>query len=238
MITRTMLPQDIRHVRPVRPIAYPASDPEWEMPESSRHMRLCEVVYQILKAAAGAGCTVGSDQFIYFDASNPRRKCAPDGFVKLGCPAHDITSFKAWKHGAPELCIEILSSDTEEKITLTEKLVRFHAMGVEEVVCFDVDAEVGKRLRAWDFVSGDLVERIVTGDRTPCLTLGKWWLIAPCDDEDLHAALRLAEDERGANLVLTPLENERLLRHEEKRQREEAEARIASLERELRRVRG
>jgi hypothetical protein len=40
------------------------------------------------------------------------------------------------------------------------------------VVRFDCDASEGARLRVWDRVEGDLVERVVEGDRTPCTVLG------------------------------------------------------------------
>ncbi len=87
-------------------------------------------------------------------------------------------------HQTGRTCVEILSpSDTEEKLTLPEKLRRFHTMGVSEVITFDVDADIGTRIRAWDLVQGDLVERVVAGERTPCLTLGLWFVVAPYEDE-------------------------------------------------------
>ncbi|MBK6465169.1 MAG: Uma2 family endonuclease [Myxococcales bacterium] len=116
------------------------------MGQSHRHLRLCEVLYQLLCGVLpGEHAAVGADQFVYFDPQDPRRKCAPDAFVKLGVPAQAITSWKTWERGAPDLCVEILSpSDTEEKQTLPEKLERFGAMGVLEVVVFDADAPVGR----------------------------------------------------------------------------------------------
>ena len=41
----------IRYVRPVRPIDFPSSDPEWDMGQSGPHERLCDVLYSILRAA-------------------------------------------------------------------------------------------------------------------------------------------------------------------------------------------
>ena len=64
------------------------------MSESHRHGRLCELLYQLLRAAAGDGASVGADQFVYFNAADPRRKCAPDAFVKLGVPAFSIDTWK------------------------------------------------------------------------------------------------------------------------------------------------
>ncbi len=202
------------------------------MSESLRHKRLCELLYQLLCAAVDGKTCVGSDQFVYYDASSPKKKCSPDGFVKLGVPAELFEVWKVWKKGAPELCVEILSpSDTEEKLTLPEKLRRFHTMGVSEVLTFNVDADIGTRIRAWDLVQGDLVERVVAGERTPCLTLGLWFVVAPYEDErhpvnSLPAALRLSRDPEGKELLLTADEQARLEAHREKARATRAEAEV------------
>ena len=199
------------------------------MSESTRHGRMCELLYQLLRAAVGPQHTVGKDNFVYFDASNARRKCAPDGFVKVDLPQAHFDSYKTWEHGAPELCVEILSpSDTEEKLTLEEKLERFHAIGVREVIAFDVDAPVGTRLRAWDLVDGDLVERVVENECTPCLVLGKWFVVSPFAIENLPATLRLADDPAGHPLILEP--GERVVELE--RERVEKERAVLALARE------
>jgi Uma2 family endonuclease len=225
------------YVRAIRPLHFPDSDPEWEMSESHRHKRLCELLYQVLAAVLpGEHASIGADQFVYFDPLDPRRKCAPDGFVKLGVPGESITSWKTWQKGAPELCVEILSpSDTEEKLTLPQKLERFAAMGVLEVVTFDVDAEVGERIRAWESVTGDLVERVVEHERTYSVVLGKWFVVAPYLAEGrpalqrLDAALRLAEDAEGRALVRTPGELERARADEERARADAAEAELVRL---------
>jgi hypothetical protein len=74
-------------------------------------------------------------------------------------------------------------------------------MGARELVRFDPDAPAGSRIRAWDLLQGDLVERIVEADRTPCSTLGLWWVVVP--GAGYPAALRLARDADGRDLVLT-----------------------------------
>jgi Uma2 family endonuclease len=195
----------LRYVRPVQPLKFPSSDPGWEMSESLRHGRLCELVYQILRLALGDACSVGKDNFVYFDASNPRRKCAPDAFVKLGVRQELFDSWKVWEKGAPELAVEILSpSDTEEKLTWEEKMKRYRAIGVNELVCFNVNARRGRRLRAWDRVENDLVERVVVGETTPCVTLGLHWVVAAGEvitGEKLPATLRLARDAKGKSLL-------------------------------------
>jgi hypothetical protein len=203
---------DLPHLRPVKPVHFPASDPEWEMGQSTRHLHLCDLVYKVLRAAVGDDNTVGADQFMYLDASDPRRKCAPDAFVKLGVPHADFDSWKMWEpgRGSPDLCVEILSpSDTPEKQTWEEKMERFLATAATEIVAFNVDAPVGARLRAWDRLADDLVERDVRAESTPCAPLGLHWVVVPSlspDDSHLPAALRLSRDPLGRDLVLTAAE--------------------------------
>jgi len=178
------------------------------MPEGTRHSRLCEIMYQLLRVVAGPASTVGADQFVYFSASDPKRKCAPDAFVKLHRPQTEFASWKTWEHGTPELCVEILSpSDTKERLTLKQKLTRFQAMGVSEVLVYDVDAPAGARLRAWDRIDAELRPRAIKGDLTRCNTLGLWFVVAPCVEEGQEAALRLAHDPEGHTLVRTASED-------------------------------
>jgi Uma2 family endonuclease len=217
----------IRYVRPLRPLAFEPSDPEWDMPEAYRHHLLCELIHRVLREAAGIGASIGCDQFVFFDASDPTRKCAPDAFVKRGVPQTLFDSWKTWECGVPELAVEILSGDAEEKLTLDEKLARFHVMGIDEVVSFNADAPLGRRVRAWDLVSGDLIERVVEADATPCRTLGGWFVTVPYEADGLPAALRLAADARGERLVLTPAERERAEKERALAQVEELRAALA-----------
>jgi Uma2 family endonuclease len=164
----------------------------------------------MLRAVSVPEHTVGADQFVYFDAANPKRCLAPDAFVKLGVRDHDFDSYLVWEEGTPELAFEVLSpSDTPERWTFDEKLRRYQALGVRELVTFHVDAEPGKRLRVWDRLEQDLVERVVTDDRTPCVTLGLTLLVGPVlvDPDDAYPiALRLSRDADGRDLVLTAQE--------------------------------
>jgi hypothetical protein len=82
---------------------------------------------------------------------------------------------------------------------MKEKLVRYRTLGTRELVLFDHEAEAGKRLRVFDRIEGDFVERIVENDATPCLTLGLHWVLAPAPDLDV--ALRLARHSDGDLLL-------------------------------------
>jgi hypothetical protein len=209
--------RELAHVRPVQPLAFGSANPEWQLGQSLRHLHLCELLHVVLLQAVTKRDSVGCDQFVYFDAANPKKCVAPDGFVKLGVAQRMFTSWKTWDHGAPEVCVEILSPSDEEPITLAEKLERYRALGTKEVVVFNID-EPTARLRAWDRIDDDLVERIVVGSSTPCVTLGLFWVLASAPD--LPIALRLARDAQGADLVLTPEESERTAKEEERSAKE------------------
>lgn len=194
------------------------------MPVSTRHHALCEALYTLLRRAIGAEHTVATDAFVYFDASNPSRALAPDAFVKFGIPQHHFESWKVWEKGTPELAFEVLSpSDSPERWTFEEKLRRYRALGVRELVVFHADGKPGSRLRVWDRIDGDLVERVVEGETTPCVSLDLTLVVAPVEDLE---GLRLVRDPEGRDRILT--DNEA---------RQAAEAKVAELE-ELLRQRG
>ena len=222
-------PLAVRHLRAVRPLFFPSQEPESEkVPQSKRHHRICELLVRVLLHALGREHTIGCDQYVYFDGSNPRVCLAPDAFVKLGVPDSEFDSWKTWERGTPELAVEILSpSDSLEAWTLEEKLARYHALGVRELVCFDADAPQGQRIRAWDRVKDDLIERVVEQERTPCVTLpGFFWVVAPGNGQP--AGLRLARDELGREVLPTP-EEEAL--GEAERERAAKDAALAEVER-------
>lgn len=226
----------LRHVRPVQPLRFPEQEPdEQRMGQGRRHRHLCEALYQMLRSVCVPEHTVGADQFVYFDAAAPKRCLAPDAFVTLGVPDHDFDSYLVWEEGTPDVAFEVLSpSDTPERWTLDEKLRGYHALGVRELVTFHVDAPGGQRLRIWDRLEQDLVEREVTGDTSPCVTLGLTVLTGPVDQ--YPTGLRLARDAEGRELVLTTDEQrlaaEAALRLAQ-RERESAEARVQELEAKL-----
>ncbi|CAN5710378.1 hypothetical protein BH09MYX1_BH09MYX1_02210 [soil metagenome] len=190
----------MQHVPP-DPLRFDSYDPEWDLGQSSRHLNLCFLLRELLLRAVTRNDTVGMDAFTFFDENDARKKCAPDAFVKLGVPYASFESWQTWHQGAPELCVEILSpSDTKEKLTQDDKLAAFEAMGVREVVFFDVDAPEGSRLRAWDRVGTKLVSRSVTNERTPVKTLGRWFHVGPIANEPI--ALFIA-DETGVDRILS-----------------------------------
>lgn len=202
------------------------------MPETKRHLELRTLLYQILKNYLGGRASIGSDQFVYWDASDPRRCLAPDAFVRLDSTVDDFDSWKSWERGAPQLAVEIASASDAPQATWEEKLQRYNALGVAELVRFCPDVE-GHHLQVWNRLDGILVERLVQQERADCITLGLHWVVVPA--AGYAHALRLAQDAEGSRLLLTREEQEAEARVREADARRAAEARIAELEAELRR---
>ncbi|WP_234023719.1 Uma2 family endonuclease [Sorangium cellulosum] len=214
-----------RHHRAPSPLHFPE---QATVPETKRHLELRTLLYLVLKTFADRH-TIGSDQFVYWLASNPRRCLAPDAFVRLGTPDTTFRSWKTWERGAPELAVEIVSDHDDDTADWDEKLDRYHELGVLELVRFDPAAPEGQRLRVWDRIQGDLVEREVEADHTACDVLGLHWVVAASNG--MPVALRLARDPAGRDLVLTAEEAAEV-------RAKAAERRIAELEAELQRQRG
>ena len=192
------------------------------MPETTVHLVLRTFLFQLLRFALGDSCCVGSDQFIYWRASDPRTCLAPDAFVKLGVKNAHFDSWKTWEGGAPELGVELGSES--ERTTWEEKLARYQDRGVHELVRFDSEA-AGRRIRIWDRVDDDLVERSLDQESAESFVLERFWVVG---DVEGIAGLRLSEDAAGERLLPSPLEAETA-------RAQEAERRVRELEAELKR---
>jgi Uma2 family endonuclease len=191
--------------------------PEHEqVPETKWHLELKTLVYQFLKLAFADQALIGCDQFVYFDAANPRVCLAPDAFVRLGGPDELFGSWKVWERGAPHLAVEIISDFDARDRNWDAKLASYRQLGVKELVRFDPEADQGK-LRIWDRLEDDLVERALTGTPTPSSVLPGHWLLVT--DEKLGATLRLSRDEAGSDIYVTSEERMRELEAELARRR-------------------
>ena len=200
--------------RPPRPIFFPEEE---LVPETKRHLALRTLLFAVLERAFGDRAAIGSDQFVYFHAADPRRCVAPDVFVRLDAENDLFPTWKVWERGAPDVAIEI-GSDHERP--WADKLVDYQQLGVRELVRFDPEAPAGVRLRVWDRVHEDLVPRLVAGERAASRVLGGTWCVAPGDNVDV--ALRL-EDASGA-LLPTTAEAEKAERQAKEAERARADA--------------
>ncbi len=185
------LPAGTEHLTKPRPLVF-ATDAT--VPESTEHLDLRTALYLVLRRVFEARAWVGSEQFVYYDASDPTRAVAPDIFLRRGGPNAPFTSWKVWERGAPEVAIEIVSDSDRTPAEWEKKLAKYHALGVVELLRFEANAVPS--LRVWDRVEGDLVERRVVGVRAtshvlgldvvvvgPTLRLEKDGIILPTDAE-------------------------------------------------------
>lgn len=184
--------------------------------------------------------TLGSNQFLYYDANDPQKRLNPDIFVKTDAYLADFDCWMTWKDGIPQLAIEIVHGPDILKLTWEEKLARHEASGILEMVRFEPQGE--KPIRIWDRVDGALIERGPNRYGTyECKTLGLYWTLRT--SKDFGVQLRLAMDQNGTEILLTPEEDLALLRAElaaeENAQSyvEELEAEVARLKAEVERLR-
>lgn len=208
-----------------------------EVPETTWHLRLRTLVYLFLKHAFEDVAIIGSDQFVYWDPTNPRACLAPDAFVRFGSKNEDFGCWKAWERGAPHVAVEIISDSDAGDASWQEKLERYRRLGVSELVRFDHQTPE-QPLRIWDFAGDDLLERRLFEPWAESRHLGGYWRPVEAANGDL--SLRLSRDEQGLQLFLTPEEHharerrleaerhqltERALQRESEARQRESEAR-------------
>lgn len=230
-----------RYVRAPRPIEFPSEE---SVPETKRHLEVRTTLYLLLKEAL-PGVAIGSEQFVYYDAGDPKKCLSPDVLVKRDAREEPFDIWKIWERGAPDLAVEIVSPSDQRDAAWSTKLARYQASGITEVVRFDPDDEE-QPLRVWDRVDGELLERAPdSSELRACVVLGAWWVIV---DSPYGPALRLARDREGRELYPTPSEKhereeearKRVERHllEEREAREAVQAENERLRAELAKVRG
>lgn len=231
----------VHYVRAPRPIHHPEVT---EVAEGKTHLILRTFLFWLLRYALCGEHSVGSGQAVYWNARDPRRSLSPDLFVKLGVKDASFGAWKTWQMGGPpDLAVEIVHADEGGLGPWSDMLANYHELGVRELVRFDPAADEGGRLRVWDRVGEDLVERRIEGDCSPCLTLGLGWTVCPVAGEPV--GLRLADDQ--SHVLETRDEAETRARaietkarrtaeeraHTEASARAIAEARVRELEKEL-----
>lgn len=192
------------YVTAPRPIHFPSEERLDEaVSETKRHLEARTTLYLLLKDAL-ASAAVGSDQFVYWDATDPKRCLSPDVFVKLGTHDNTFDHWKTWERSAPDLAVEIVSASDRPDAEWAEKFERYRASGVAEVVRFDPANELNP-VRVWDRLDDDLVERAPdSAHLRECAALNLWWVVVPSEHGPM---LRLARDSDGGGLLPTPAED-------------------------------
>src|SRR6266481_5024845 len=129
-------PPDRKYLRPPQPLDFPCHE---EMPESRRHLQVRTALFQSILAAFGDRAVIGSEQFVFWDPTDPGKRCAPDIMVRLGEPDAPFKSWKVWERGAPHLAVEVISESDATDRPWEAKLDRYRKVGVRELVSFDPD---------------------------------------------------------------------------------------------------
>jgi hypothetical protein len=188
------------------------------------------LLYQFLQLAFADVAAIGSEQFVYWDPTNPLACLAPDAFLRFGAADDLFRSWKVWERGAPQVAVEIISDSDEP--SWQKKLERYRRLGVSELVWFD--PELPERpLRIWDFVGDDLLERCLPEPCAQSRHLGGYWLAI--EQPGIGLTLRLSRDEGGTWLFPTPAEREAAARQAEAAARQ-AEAAARQVEAAARQV--
>jgi hypothetical protein len=65
---------DLQYMRAPVPLHFPEAA---DLPEGKTHLTLRTFLYQLLKFALGPAHSVGSEQFVYFNAADPRSAWHP-----------------------------------------------------------------------------------------------------------------------------------------------------------------
>jgi len=220
-----------RYLRAPVPVHFPEHE---SVPESGVHLRLRTALWSMIRLALGDRAMVGSDQFLYWDPTDPKQCLAPDVLVWFGAPDRPFPSWKVWERGAPHLAVEVISPIDARDRPWARKLAAYQRSGVLELVRFDPE-DARRPLRLWDRLEGDLVEREVSRhelERSDLLDL--YWLVEPAPD--LGRVLRLSRDSAGRERLLSDEEAhwvEAEAHRVEAAARRIAEARVRELEAEL-----
>lgn len=205
--------------------------------EGMGHWLVCKLLFESLRAALGDHVLLSVNQFLYWDARDPRRSAGPDVYGRLDREAQLLRTWKVWELGAPQFVIEVVS-DSSWPLDVTDKPALYDRLGVQELIVFDPEADarstasgqVPRTLRAWRRVEGALVELQIEADRYYAATLELWLRVVP--GEESYPVLRAARGTTGEELVPTAAEAERQRADDLARQLAAQQAELERLRRE------
>src|SRR5689334_19464357 len=120
-----------RYVRPPKPAFFRVVE---KVGESTIGYEIRTALYEIVRLAFGDGALVSSDQFVYWDPTNPDRCLSPDLGVRVGARNEVLSIWKTWELGAPQVGVEIVSPSDAKELAWSKKFERYRQAGVGELV--------------------------------------------------------------------------------------------------------
>ncbi len=228
----------------------PLPDGEFQAPIYRRVVGKLEVHYKGI-----SGARVNGNTFIYYIEGNPRRSVSPDCYVVLNLPPESIESIERnnvyllWEVGkAPDFVLEIASKSTSDA-DLGRKRELYADLGVSEYWRFDSTGGdfYGEPL-AGDYLADGKYHPFDIRDEgdgriwshSEALNLDLWWIEGELQFWDPASNLWLLNQEEehlGRLAAEGRAEEERAARQSAENRAEAAEARMADMEAELRRLR-
>jgi Uma2 family endonuclease len=222
------------------PWDYPAED---DVAETLLHLLIRTMLMTLARkylASQGRRALVGSDQFVYWEPSNPHRAIAPDLYVVLGeDPKRSVRVWKTWQDGVPDLVVEVVSVDRQKDYVMAP--LRYEEVGVSELIVFDPHPGPG-RIRWQVYRRGEdgLCLHGKTDDhQVRSAVLG--CSLIQVDDADGTPRIRLVSargsmvptHEEEAQQERAEKEQERAEKEQERARRTELEAEVAALRQQL-----
>jgi Uma2 family endonuclease len=227
-------------------VDYPESDGK-PMGETDLHIDWILRIRQILRwRYRGQRVYVASNLLLYYQEGMPMKFVVPDGFVVLDCDPGRRRTYKLWEEGkAPDVVFEVTSRGSQREDEVF-KPQTYAEIGVKQYFVYDPTAEyLRPALQGFRRLENGYERIAGTADGSLiCEPLG---LRLRLENEDLvfydlqSGEIQLTETEsaRAAHEAeRDALQAERDAHQAERAAREAAEARVAELQEELRRLRG
>ncbi len=200
-------------------VVYPESDGK-PMAETDEHLEQMMYLVAALKLwfKKRRLVYVAGNNLIYYQQGDPKLRVSPDTYVVKGVENRRRRVFRLWEEKkAPCVAIEVSSKGTRREDLVTKFRLYRDVLRVKEYYIFDPLREyLPGRMKAWELVRGDYVERQIEGDRILSRELGLFLVDAEM--------LRLVDPRTGVALR-THDEAEARRRGEAEGRRREAEGR-------------
>ena len=166
-------------------VTYPDRDGK-PMAETEEHfgaiarafVLLCEYYSETLRVA------VNSNQFVYYEEGEPRKRLAPDLFITFGVQKRPRRSYKVWVEGKyPDVVVEFTSRKTKREDTVNKFKIYETIWRVPEYFLFDPQSDYLKpSLRGYRLSGDSYVPITAVGDSLESKVLG---MKLSRDDRDL-----------------------------------------------------